>query len=270
MHNWRVTNRSVQAWQGALLDHVTQETFLLNRLNLQQGVSWEDILSKPQLYSQQGLDKADLCKAMQPFQQIPAALQVYFILRAAQHLFGLQHPCAVSAVILLPVKQEKASAVTEICNYYTTAVRDVKSAIKVICTRLTLLADQRLGKSQSKTMPSAFDFRRLLYPNAYSIEGLLSLAADMRRANSSAYKGRLCGCGQSALPACEYKCCQLCCPGPWKCHKKMQLCVHQPSLCGHPAASSNMSALTRKQEAEYIIMPPKAFSVKKSRAVIEL
>ena len=127
---------------------------------LQQGVSWEDILSKPQLYSQEGLDKADLCKAMQPFQQISAALQLFFILRdAAQHFFGLQQTCEVSAVILLAVKQEKASAVTEICNY-TTDVRDVKSAIKVICTRLTLLADQRLGKLQSKTMPSAFDFRR--------------------------------------------------------------------------------------------------------------
>lgn len=136
-----------------------------------------------------------------------------------------------------------------------------------VCYQSDMHKDYCVGRPASgqvtvQNHASAFDFRRLRYPNACSIEVLLSLAADMRRANPSAYKGRLCGCGQSGLPACEYKCCQLCCPGPCKCHKKMPLCVHQPSLCGHPATSSNMSALTRKQEADY---NPRAFSVKKSR-----
>ena len=103
---------------------------------LQQDACWEDILSKPQLYSQEGLKKALLCRAMQPFHRKSAALQLYLTLRdAAQHVFGLQHPCAVPAMILLAVKHEKASAATDICNFRS-SVRDIKSAIKVICTQI--------------------------------------------------------------------------------------------------------------------------------------
>lgn len=252
---------------------------------LQQDVSWEDILSIPELYSQDGLNKASLCRAMQPFQKKSAALQLYLTLRnAVRPVFGLQHPCGVPAVILLAVKYEKASAATNICNY-SSSVRDVKSAIKVICRNLKLMPGRQnstvmfrqSGKSTNRA--SAFHFRRLMHSSPRSIDGLLKLAADLKRNNLpflfSADKqpqGRQCDCEQNASPACAFGCCELCCPGPCQHHKKGQVSISEPPLCtssvaSSSVASSNVPALKRKHEVLY--MPSiTAVSTKRLKVVI--
>ena len=198
---------------------------------------------------------------MQPFQRKSAALQLYFVLRdAAQHVFGLQHPCTVPALILLAVQQEKASAAVDMC-INTRDVRDVRSAIQVICTKLTQSADQRIGKSQPHTVPSAFDFRRLVYPGARNIIDLLNLAADMRRKSPLFLREGRCSCGDTASPACGYCCCQLCCPGPCQRHSKRKIHFSQTPL-GTSRSSSNEAGLKRKRDSK-----SEAFSAIQARVV---
>ena len=213
---------------------------------LQQDISWEDVLSKPQLYDPEGLDKARLCSTMQNCERDSTALQTFSTLRdAAQHVFGLQHPCHVPAVILLAVKHEKASAAMHVCKY-SHVVKDVLSAVKVVA--------RHFGDIDSKAGPSAFHFRKLLHSHARSIEELLELAADLRRSTlveqTKRKKGRqiFCDCGDVASLKCPYGCCNLCCPRPCNRHKEPKIRRLKPPTFDDVAATSNAAALKRKQE----------------------
>ena len=70
------------------------------------------------------------------FQRNSAALQLDFTLRgAAQHVFGLQYPSAVPAIVLLAVGYAEASAAMHILKD-TCLARNVKLAVTLVARRL--------------------------------------------------------------------------------------------------------------------------------------
>ena len=195
---------------SAALRNMPWEEYVANPLRslvytLHAHVPWDQVVSNPLSLKNEVLKEACRCVGQQV-----SGTKAILVLRLLQY-FGTDRPCAVTAIVLLAVKHEKACHLSAQLNQSLDLVLTVRSVFRHFDSD-TLDYNKITMFALRKVLASRFDSVTHLLQFASTLPG--PQAPRSAHTGSKKRKKGRCGCGNQPAPTCQQACCKHCCRGP--------------------------------------------------------